>query len=456
MVESACMQFNLADCLGELVGYVWGMPLVILLVGTGLYFTIALRGIQFRTIFHAIQVVRGKYDDPNDPGEISHFQALCTALSATVGLGNIAGVAVAINLGGPGAVFWMVLVGLLGMVTKFAESSLGVMYRKVNDDGSVEGGPMHYILLGLGSKWKPMAVFYAVALLASTFGGGNMFQANQVASVMNQTFSIPPIVSGIILAILTMLVIIKGIKRIGKVASFLLPFMAVLYFLGAAVIMFLNIDNLIPTFTRIIHDAFNGTAATGGFIGVVLSTVITQGVRRALFSNEAGIGTAAVAHSAAHTKEPIREGLVAMLGPFIDTVFICTLTAFVILTSGVPYWESTGVELTVKAFNAGIPGLGTYFIPVAVFLFAYSTLLSFSYYGEKAYRFLFGKANIMGYRLVYCAFVILGARVALEPVLNFSDIMMGLMIFPNVLALFLLRKKLFAATKDYFERMKLN
>lgn len=447
---------KLNEILGTIAGYVWNVPMVVALVGTGILLTIILGLPQIRGFWHAIQVVRGKYDDPNDPGEITHFQALCTALSATVGLGNIAGVAVAIKAGGPGAIFWMVLTGLVGMSTKFAECTLAVKYRKIDDRGEVHGGPMHYIVIGLGEKWKPLAVFFAFACIAGSFGAANMFQTNQVASILKGNFNIAPAISGAVLAIMTGIVIIGGIKRIGKVTSVLVPFMGGAYVLGAIFAIAINFDKVPHLFYQIFHDAFNGTAAAGGFAGVAVSQVLIQGVRRACFSNEAGLGSAPIAHSATSTKEPVREGVVALLEPFIDTVIICTMTALVIMISGEWTSDLTGVELTAAAFDSAIPGFGKFFVPIAVFLFAYSTLLSWSYYGEKAIGFLFPGSTkaLLGYKGLFCILAFLGSLWAIGPVLNFSDIMLGLMVIPNLIGVIFLLPKLREETKNYFEKLK--
>ncbi|MEO0335193.1 MAG: sodium:alanine symporter family protein, partial [Pseudomonadota bacterium] len=369
------------------VGLLWGTPLIVLLVGTGILMTLAMGLPQLRGLRHALDVVRGKFDDPNDPGEISHFQALTTALSATVGLGNIAGVGVAISLGGPGAVFWMVVVGILGMATKFSEVSISLMYRYVDEKGVVHGGGMHYIERGLGKAWKPMAIFFAIATMCASFGAANMFQTNQVASILNDRFEVPGLLTGIVLSIMTGVVIIGGIKRIGKVTSTLVPLMGGIYIAGSVVVIILNIGEVPSLLYSIVYYAFNDleSGALGAINGIVVREIITQGVRRACFSNEAGLGSSPIAHSAATTKEPVREGVVALLEPLIDTVVVCTMTALVILNSGEWVNEGlTGVDLTAAAFDHAIPGFGGIFVPIAVFLFAYSTLLSWSYYGEQA------------------------------------------------------------------------
>lgn len=442
------------QALETIVGYVWGIPLVVVLVGTGLLISIILRGIQFRGFVHGFHVIRGKYSHKSDPGEITHFQALCTALAATVGLGNIAGVAVAIHLGGPGATFWMIVVGLVGMATKYAECSLAVMYRRIDEKGVVHGGPMHYIELGLGKSFKPLAIFFAFAVIASSFGAANMFQTNQVASILDTSFSIPPYVTGLIMAILTAIVLIGGLKRIAQVTSKLVPFMAVIYCAGALIVIFMNLGKVPDIFYMIFHDAFTGTAAVGGFTGVALRQVITNGVRRACFSNEAGLGSAAIAHSAASTKEPIREGVVALWEPFIDTVVICTMTALVILISGAWTEDANGVVLTAMAFNSALPGFGTVFVPIAVFLFAYSTLLSWSYYGERATDYIGKGKGLLLYKALFCVVAFIGSIWGITPIIAFSDIMLGLMVVPNLIAVWLLMPKLMAATESYFARLK--
>lgn len=443
--------------LGVAVGYVWGMPLVMLLVGTGIYLTIAMGFPQFRGFVHALRVVRGKYNNPNDPGEISHFQALTTALSATVGLGNIAGVAVAISVGGPGAVFWMILTGFLGMATKFSECSIALMYRHVDEKKVVHGGGMHYIERGLGKAWRPMAIFFAFACMAASFGAANMFQTNQVASILHDRFQIAPLLTGIVIAVLTGAVIIGGIKRIGKVTSVLVPFMGGIYLLGGVVVVIMNIDKVPEVIASIFYYAFNDLekGALGAVQGIALREIIVQGVRRACFSNEAGLGSSPIAHSAATTKEPVREGVVALLEPFVDTVVICTMTAFVILLSGA--WVQpglTGVELTARAFDSAIPGFGGIFVPIAVFLFAYSTLLSWSYYGEMAVDYLFGPKGLLPYKFLFCVAAVIGAIWSIDPILNFSDMMLGMMVIPNLIAVLLLSPKLRVEVNSYFRRLK--
>ncbi len=456
------MMESVNEFLNTAVGYVWGLPLVIVLVGSGLYLSVILGVVQIKGFAHAFEVVRGKFDNPNEPGEITPFQALCTALSATVGLGNIAGVAIAISVGGPGAVFWMVVTGLVGMATKFSECTLSLKYRKVDAKGVVHGGPMYYIEKGLGKKWKPMAVFFAFACIFSSFGASNMFQTNQVATILKASFSIPPLLTGLVIAFAVAVVIIGGIKRIGHVTAFLVPFMGAIYVGGALLVIIMNAGQIPALLYQIIHDAFSGTAALGGFTGVALRQVFVQGVRRACFSNEAGLGSSPIAHAAAATHEPVREGVVALLEPFIDTVVICTMTALVILISGAWTQETSGmggVALTAAAFNSAIPGFGDIFVPIAVALFAYSTLLSWSYYGGRSVDYLLGhskhiKAGLLLYKFVFCLFAVVGAVWAIGPVLAFSDIMLGLMVIPNMIAVLILTPKLVQETNSYFSRMK--
>lgn len=448
----------LESSLATLVSWVWALPMVVLLIGTGLVLSFALGGvkgggIQCRGFRHAIDVIRGCYDNPKDPGEISHFQALCTALSATVGLGNIAGVAVAIHLGGPGATFWMIVAGVVGMATKFAECTLAVKYRRIDKEGVVHGGAMHYIELGLGKKFRPLAIFFAFAVTMASFGAANMFQTNQVASIFKESFDIPPLATGLALSFLTLIVIVGGVKRIGTVTSKLVPFMGGIYVLGCLVVIAMHLERLPAVFLAILTDAFTGTAATGAFAGIAFKEVLLNGVRRACFSNEAGLGSAAIAHSAAATNEPVREGVVALLEPFVDTVVICTMTASVIIISGAWTQEASGVTLTATAFDTILPGFGTFFVPIAVFLFAYSTLLSWSYYGERGVDYLFGARALLPYRLIFCALAVLGAVWTMGPVLNFSDLMLGLMVIPNLTAVWLLLPKLREETKRYFEKL---
>jgi AGCS family alanine or glycine:cation symporter len=436
---------------GQFAGFVWGLPLVILLFGAGLIFTVYFAFPQFRLSKHAVDIVAGKYDKPEDKGEITHFQALCAALSATIGLGNIAGVAVAITAGGPGAVFWMWVAGLLGMATKFSSISLSMIYRTYDDKtGVTHGGPMFTIKNALGKGYQPLAILFSISTIAGAIGAGCMFQSNQMAAMLGESFSVPSWVTGAVFTVLTGLVLVGGIKRIGSVAGKLVPTMVVIYFFGALGIVFANISVVPGLFMQIITDAFTGTAAVGGFAGVVFKDVVVQGVRRAVFSNEAGLGSAAMAHSAAKSK-PIQEGLVGMLGPFIDTIVVCSLTAIVILITG--KWTATegmaGAELTASAFATLYGSAGTYMITLIVILFAFSSIISWSYYGEQAMVFLFGEGTIKGYRMIFTLFVLVGAVLQLSTILNFSDAFLGLMAIPNLIANLVLTKDLKKELKTY-------
>ena len=577
------MNFSALDevtsILGKIAGYIWSMPLVILLVGSGVYFSIRLVFPQFRRIGHGIAVARGKYDNPDDPGDITHFQALCAALSATVGVGNIAGVAIALHAGGPGAIFWMWIAALFGMVTKYAECTLAQKYRVIHSDGSISGGPMYYIEKGMGSRFKWLAIVFASCGLIATFGGGNMVQSNSMVIAFTDQFAtqkfyndtplsklnngketsqtedtefiiktsngktigidisrtktvsdllnavndhpenmshvvmaeiatdrnsieftdltdgkreftlaspdggkliknlgfvndngnintlsngkistvIPErlllkAVLGVAISLIVGMVIIGGIKRIGKVASRLVPVMSSIYVAGALFIILWNYDMITDSFYLIFKHAFTPTAATGGFAGATVLYAITWGVRRAAFSNEAGLGSAPIAHAAAKTKEPVREGLVAMMGPLIDTLIICTMTALVIIISGEWTGKADSSVLTKNAFNAGIPYFGGVIVAVGLILFAISTAISWSYYGDRCAEYLFGSRAILPYRWIYVVALFVGAVVRLEFVWNFSDITLGLMSLPNLIAIIALSGVVVSLTKDYFSR----
>ncbi len=421
------------------VGLVWGDHLVYLLLGSGLFFTIYFGFPQIRFFKHAIDIVRGKFDRPEDKGEISHFQALCTALSATIGLGNIAGVAIAVSKGGPGAVFWMWVAGFIGMTTKFTEVTLSLNHRDIVN-GKVFGGPMIVIKKAL-PKLAPLATFYAICTIFSSFGAGNMFQSNQMAATLHSSFDIPTWFSGLAFSALAFAVLIGGIKRIAKVTDKLVPGMVLLYFAMAIGIVVVNFEALPGVLNQIFSDAFTGTAAVGGFLGVSVKEVISFGIRRAVFSNEAGMGSAAIAHSAAKTA-PLQEGFVALLEPFIDTIVVCSITAFAVLMTGA--WLNTGgaegVKVTEIAFSSIYGQWGQLLVTATVVLFAFSTIISWSYYGEQATHFLVGHNDklITLYRWLFVGFVYLGAVTELKVVLNMSDALFGLMAFPNLLACWML------------------
>lgn len=529
---------------------VWNSPeilplMVVMLLSYGIFITFRLGFIQVRKLKHGLKVVTGAYDNPDDTGDVNHFQALSTALSATVGIGNIAGVAIAIHYGGPGALFWMWITAFFGMAVKYSECTLAVKYRIQNKDGSVSGGPMYYIEKGLGKNWKWLAVVFAALAVICSFLTGNAIQANTVADVMENTFFIPiPVwITGLVTASLVGIVIIGGIKRIGYVTARLTPLMAILYVLGALLILIANYDQVIPAFITIFSYAFDPVAGAYGVGSGLFMNTMVWGIKRGLFSNEAGQGSAPIAHGAAKTEEPVREGAVALLEPFIDTIMVCTFTGLVIIATGV--WDTkhpstvnlnspemaytleqttdgpatlqvedgivingslirndftvdtlytdadqsalfsgrinmdtytathettgettgavygnviyNGAPLTSQAFEVGLspffPG-GSYLVTICVFLFAISTSISWSYYGDRSIQYLLGDRSIIYYKYVYIVMHFLGAILALEVVWSIGDIALGLMTFPNLIALFALSGVVYATTNDYFKRMK--
>ena len=534
--------------------WVWLWPekaplLAVILLGTGLFVTVRLGFVQVRGFKHAIAITMGKYDNPDDEGDLKHYQALTTALSATVGIGNIAGVALAIRLGGPGALFWMWLTAFFGMALKFVECSLALMYRKVHRDGSVSGGPMYYIELGLGPSWKWMAMLFAGFAAIASFGGGCMNQSNSLADQVQSQLGIPTVITGLVFSALVAVVIIGGIRRIGRVTAILAPTMALLYVTGAMVILVLNFSEIPGGLALVVTQAFAPEPLIGGGVGSIMLTVM-WGIRRGLFSNEAGQGSAPIAHATAKTKEPIREGLVASLGPFIDTLVICTMTGLVIIMTGaykdkVPqqfalsdleavmapaatddslmelrkarealdnprveivdgrplngtffFMESTvdeisfhdpggaawggslvvdvetgevttadgsmlsttgaalltGAPLTAQAFRNGLGEIGGMLVTLAVVLFAVSTGISWSYYGDRSVEYLFGPSAIGIYRWVFIFFFFLGSILPLRAVWTYGDVALGLMTLPNLIAVFLLTGSVARATKEYFSR----
>lgn len=541
------------EVLERVVGFfnnlVWNTPemlplMVIFLLGYGIFITVRMGFIQLRRFSHGVKVVSGFYDNPDDTGDVNHFQALSTALSATVGIGNIAGVAIAIHFGGPGALFWMWVTAFFGMAIKYSECTLAVKYRIKNADGSVSGGPMYYIERGLGENWKWLAVVFASLAVICSFFTGNAIQANTVADVMENSFFfiVPTYVTGLITATIVGIVIIGGIKRIGYVTARLTPFMALMYVLGALFILLLNYDHILPAFGTIFSYAFNPQAGAWGVGSGLFITTMVWGVKRGLFSNEAGQGSAPIAHGAAKTEEPVREGVVALLEPFIDTILICTMTGLVIITTGV--WDQkhptevnlnspdlefqitetmgdsnvliveegiiqngamlrsafpidtvfanmeqtelfngtintqdytatsdasgersgivygsevyNGATLTSQAFEDGLAPLfpgGKYIVTIAVLLFAISTSISWSYYGDRSIQYLFGDQSIIYYKAVYVILHFIGAITALGTIWAIGDIALGLMTFPNLIALFALSGVVYGTTKDYFKRL---
>lgn len=439
--------------------YAWGPWLLVLLIGGGAFFLFYSRLIPFRYFKHSIEIIRGKYDRPEDSGDIPHFQALSSALAGTIGMGNIAGVAIAIQVGGPGAIFWMWISAIVGIATKFFTCSLAIMYRGRDSLNRVQGGPMYVVVEGLGRKWKPLATLFCVAGLLGCLPA---FQANQLVQIFRDVIFIPNgwigeahftfnLISGFIIAGLVSLVIFGGITRIGLVASRMVPAMVILYLLSAVWILAVNYQHVPGYLLLIISDAFSGKAAAGGAFGVVIIT----GIRRAAFSNEAGIGTEAMAHGAAKTQEPIREGMVAMLGPFIDTIIVCTATALVILVSGV--WqngEANGVTLTANAFNQAMPGVGSYILIICVLFFSTSTMFSYSYYGTKCLGFLIGAQRQHYYNYFYAALIVLTAVVSLDTVISLIDGMYALMAIPTMTSSLILAPKVMNAAKEYFKKLK--
>lgn len=559
MLETASRQIadyvnqNLGPIAGWLEHWVWSYPeqvplLAAVLVATGLFVTVRLAFVQIRGFRHAIDVTLGKYDNPEDEGDLKHFQALTTALSATVGIGNIAGVAIALRLGGPGALFWMWLTAFFGMALKFVECTLAIMHRRVHPDGSVSGGPMHYIELGLGGGFKWMAVLFAGFAAVASFGGGCMNQSNTLADQVRSNFGIPTIVTGLVFSAIVATVIIGGIRRIGRVTSILAPSMAALYVAGALIVLLMNIGEIPGAFRTVVTQAFAPEPLVGGGVGSLLITAM-WGIRRGLFSNEAGQGSAPIAHAAAKTKEPVREGLVASLGPFIDTLVICTMTGLSILVSGAytdkdeqrlslaeveavagtaedtnllerrrarvqageralavrggrleagtlfvfdstvvdpifldesdAPWDGTlrlatdgalafdgegpspivrgkalltGAPLTARAFGNALGGAGNLIVTLAVILFAVSTGISWSYYGDRSVEYLFGPGAIPIYRWVFILFFFTGSILPLSAVWTFGDVALGLMTFPNLIAVLLLSGGVARATTEYFSR----
>ena len=445
-----------------LIGFgnaMWGTPLLVLLMGGGLFFLLYSRFLPFRYFGHAINILRGKYDGDKSEGDISHYQALSTALAATVGMGNISGVAVAITMGGPGAIFWMWVSAFVGMATKFFTCTLAVMFRGKDSLGRLQGGPMYVIREGLGKKWYPLAVLFCVA---GVFGTVPSFQANQLTAAIGEGLLIPmgvemtfavKLVIGVVLAGIVAMVMFGGIKRIGTVAGSMVPFMVLIYVIAVVAILIINRELVPEYFLLIITDAFTAKSVLGGAVGAI----IVAGARRAAFSNEAGIGTAPMAHGAAKTNEPIREGLVAMLGPAIDTIVVCTMTALAILLTGI--WQEhtegiSGVTLTIKAFDDTLIG-GRFILMIALVVFAITSLFSYSYYGGKCFSFLFGAQYERYYQYFYVLMVVWGAVTSLGAVIGLIDGMYAVMAFPTMISALILAPKVMKAAKVYFAKKDL-
>ena len=438
----------------------WGDPLVFLLVGGGIFFALYSRLAPYKYFKHSIELLRGKYDDPDDPGDINHFQALSSALAATVGLGNISGVAVAIFVGGPGALFWMWVSAILGVATKFFTCTLAILYRGKDSRGDIQGGPMYVIMEGLGSKWKPLAILFA---LGGLFGPLPIFQANQLTQILRDVvyepagwgadggFFMANFLTGVVLAVLVSFVIFGGIKRIGHVAARMVPFMVVLYFISVLWILIIHVADIPEYVVLVFTDAFTAKAALGGAVAEIIRT----GIQRGAFSNEAGIGTESLAHGAAKTKEPVREGIVAMMGPVIDTLVICTMTAMAILVTDV--WrgaDDNGITMTLMAFTEVYGPSGAYILVVSVVIFAISSMLTYSYFGTKCLGFLIGAERQHYYNYFYVVTIIFGAVVSIDAVINLIDGMFAIMAIPTMVSALLLSPKVRQAAVDYGRKLK--
>ena len=437
------------DIVTAISNFVWGPVMLVFLLGTGIFLTIGLRFLSWRKLPLAMKLVFSRERFPQE-GYVSSFQALMTALSATVGTGNIAGVATAIFVGGPGALFWMWICALFGMATKYAEAVLAVKYRQTNSDGTLVGGPMWYISQGLGLPW--LGWLFALFGSFAAFGIGNMVQANSVADVLHANLSVDPLITGIVMSVMTGLVLVGGIKRIGKVTARLVPFMVLTYFCAATLIIILNLEKIPGVFTLILTHAFSPVSAAGGFAGATVAKAIQLGVTRGVFSNEAGLGSAPIVHAVAKTNSPVRQGLIAMNGTFIDTIVVCTMTGIIILLNQ-DVWTSgqTAAPLSSLAFETALPGFGKWVVTIGLILFAYSTIIGWSYYGETCVRYLFGARAIIHYRWFFCLSVIVGACIKVNLVWNISDVMNGAMAIPNLVALLGLSGVVFKETKNCFK-----
>ena len=427
----------------------WGLPLVFLIATTALYFAFLCRLLPFLRLRHTFDLLRGKFSNPDDPGEIPHFQALSSALSGTIGMGNIAGVAIAISMGGPGAIFWMWVAGLLGMCTKFFTCTLACMYRRQDEDGIAQGGPMYFIEMGLGPKFRPLAFMFAICGMVGCLP---LFQANQLAGLLQAEWSVDRTVTGLIATVFVGTVILGGIRRVGRATSRLVPIMFILYFISSMLVIVSHYEIIPDLFADIFRAAFGGQAILGGAVGLTFKEVLVTGVKRAVFSNEAGIGTEALAHGAAQTREPIREGLVAMIGPFIDTMIVCTLTALVILSAGVTP-SGNGVAMTADAFEQTMPYLGSVVLLFTFALFAVSTMISYSYYSVKCARYLLGKRIGSQYVYIYLLLIPVAANWNQATAVNIIDTTFALMVIPTLTATTLLAPRVVEEMRRYFKEL---
>ena len=432
--------------------FVWGVPLLVLLMGTGIYLTVKLGLLQVTRLPLALKYLFKKDKGSNSDGDVSSFAALCTALSATIGTGNIVGVATAIKLGGPGALFWMWMAAFFGMATKYAEGLLAIKFRVKDENGQMSGGPMYYIERGLGKKW--LAKLFALFGIGSAcLGMGTFAQVNSITSSVDLTFNISPVITGIVITVLVALIIIGGIKSIAKVAEILVPFMAIFYVVGSLIIVFLNIDKVPGAISLIIKSAFTGTAALGGFVGSTMMLALRSGVSRGVFSNESGLGSAPIATAAAKTNSCVEQGLVTMTGTFFDTIIVCTMTGIILVLTDTWSSELAGAALTKEAFSIGLPMIGQYIVGIGLIFFAFTTIIGWNYYGERCTEYLFGVKGIKPYRIIYIILVAIGPYLKLEFIWVLADIVNGLMAFPNLVALVGLRKIIINETKDYFKAL---
>jgi AGCS family alanine or glycine:cation symporter len=439
----------MTDFLSQLNSIVWGVPMLVLLFGTGIYLNIRLQGLSLRRIGYAFGLLL-KSGKTGEEGDIAPFKALMTSMSATVGTGNIAGVATAIGIGGPGALFWMWVTALIGLATKYSETVLAVNFREKDDRGNICGGPMYFIKNGMGPNWKWLATAYAMFASVAAFGIGNTVQSNSVADALHASFRVPEVVTAIVLAVLVAAVLLGGIKRISNVAAALVPTMAILYFLSAIIIIAANITQVPAAFELVVTSAFTETAATGGFAGAAVWVAIRMGVARGIFSNEAGLGSGSIAHAAAQTNSPVRQGFFSMVGTFTDTLIICSLTGFVILLTGSWTGEAQGAAMTAEAFSTVLP-MGSQIVAVALVLFAFTTVLGWSYYGEKSVEYLFGSKSIFPFRVLWVLALPIGATVQLDLIWLIADTLNALMALPNLIALIALSPVVVKLTREYIK-----
>ncbi|MBY4677698.1 alanine/glycine:cation symporter family protein [Marinobacterium arenosum] len=443
----------ISSFIGSVNSIVWGVPMLVLILGVGLFMSLGLKLmpiLKLGTGFSLLWKGRSAKSGEEGDGEIPPYQALMTALSATVGTGNIAGVATAVFLGGPGALFWMWLTALVGMATKYSEAVLAVKYREVDENGNHVGGPMYYIKNGMGKNWAWLGTAFAIFGAIAGFGIGNTVQSNSIAQVVESNFGISTAVTGIVAAVLVGAVLIGGIKRIGSVAGALVPFMAIAYIIAGLVALSINAAEIPHAISLIFTSAFTGHAAEGGFAGAAVWAAIRFGVARGIFSNEAGLGSAPIAHAAAQTKKPVRQGLVAMLGTFIDTILVCSITGLVIITSGIWTSGESGAALTSAAFADALPGVGNYLVAISLAIFAFTTIIGWSFYGEKCVEFLFGVKAIVPYRVLWILAIPLGATLSLDFVWLVADTLNAMMAIPNLIAILVLSPVVFKLTREYF------